>query len=90
MPLAADVQLNEIIEKCPRTLTGADLYSVCSNAAMKAIRRSISQMDDLEAGKEIVSLTMDDLNEAVGCFKPSVSSGDLKKYEEMSREWASW
>ena len=46
--LAADVDLTDIAKKCPAHLTGADLYSLCSDAMLTALRR---QIDLLEASK---------------------------------------
>lgn len=35
------VNLSEIVERCPLQLTGADLYALCSDAMMSAIKRKI-------------------------------------------------
>lgn len=35
------VNLSEIVERCPLRLTGADLYALCSDAMMSAIKRRI-------------------------------------------------
>lgn len=35
------VSLSEIVERCPVQLTGADLYALCSDAMMSAIKRKI-------------------------------------------------
>lgn len=35
------VSLSEIVERCPLQLTGADLYALCSDAMMSAVKRRI-------------------------------------------------
>lgn len=35
------VNLSEIVARCPLQLTGADLYALCSDAMMSAIKRKI-------------------------------------------------
>jgi peroxin-6 len=43
--LASDVDLAGVAKKCPSNLTGADLYSLCSDAMLGALRRQISSLD---------------------------------------------
>ncbi len=40
--LAQDVSLLEVAQKCPSVMTGADLYALCSEAMMGALRRTIA------------------------------------------------
>lgn len=35
------VNLSDMVERCPPQLTGSDLYSLCSDAMMSAIKRKI-------------------------------------------------
>ncbi|CAG2108767.1 unnamed protein product [Medioppia subpectinata] len=42
----SDVDLERIESLCPSGLSGADLYSICSNALTKAIERNIKQLND--------------------------------------------
>lgn len=46
--LSANVDLAAVAKSCPAHLTGADLYSLCSDAMMAALRR---QIDLLETGR---------------------------------------
>ena len=46
--LSSGVDLIAIAKSCPANLTGADLYSLCSDAMLTALRR---QIDLLEMGK---------------------------------------
>lgn len=43
--LAADVDLAAIAESCPSNLTGADLYSLCSDAMLTALRKKINLLE---------------------------------------------
>lgn len=43
--LSPDVDLEVLASKCPVNLTGADLYSLCSDAMLTALRK---QIEDLE------------------------------------------
>ncbi|KAJ3361389.1 peroxisomal assembly protein, partial [Kappamyces sp. JEL0680] len=45
--LAADCDLQLVANSCPLTLTGADLYALCTDANLKAITRIISKIDRL-------------------------------------------
>lgn len=42
-----------IAEKCPKNLTGADLYALCSDAMLNALKRKITM---LESGKVTINL----------------------------------
>ncbi len=39
--------LDVVAQKCPLTLTGADLYALCTDANLKAIKRLIERVDTL-------------------------------------------
>lgn len=43
--LAPDVDLTVVAKNCPANLTGADLYSLCSDAMLMALRRQIDMME---------------------------------------------
>ena len=42
------VDLQQVVERCPDHMTGADLYALCSDAMTAAIKRKISLIDDGE------------------------------------------
>lgn len=67
--LSADVDLADIAKNCPANLTGADLYSLCSDAMLGALRREISI---LETGKGNNFLTT--CKQEPGSFVLSVSN----------------
>ena len=40
-----DVDLTVLAEKCPLHLTGADLYALCSDAMLTALRKKITELE---------------------------------------------
>ena len=45
--LSPDVCLEEVAARCPANLTGADLYSLCSDAMLTAFRKQIAELERL-------------------------------------------
>lgn len=43
--LSADVDFTELARRCPASLTGADLYALCSDAMLTALRKCIVSSD---------------------------------------------
>jgi transitional endoplasmic reticulum ATPase len=72
MPLAKDVNLNLLSEKT-EGLVGADIESICREAAMLALR------DDIKS--EIVNKK--NFDESLKKIKPSVTAEDAKQYKDM-------
>jgi katanin p60 ATPase-containing subunit A1 len=75
--------------------SGADLLSVCRDAAMMSLRRKIAG----KSTEQIRQLTKDDLDEpitsqdffdAVKRCKTSVSSTDMAAYENWMKEFGSF
>ena len=62
------------------SLTGADLYSICSDASLAAVTRMI------RAGQhdETVHVTRDDVESALDGFVPSVTKEDLAYYDSVA------
>ncbi|CAG5127053.1 unnamed protein product [Candidula unifasciata] len=86
--LAPDVSLEAVAERCPRNLTGADLYALCADAMLCAIRRKIAAFESGECVKdEPVEVTEEDFNEALENLVPSVSEEELDKYEQIQAAW---
>jgi transitional endoplasmic reticulum ATPase len=72
MPIAKDVNLQLLAEKS-ENLVGADIESICREAAMLALR------DDINV-KEVKKKYFD---EALKKIKPSVTAEDAKQYKDM-------
>ncbi|GFT22524.1 peroxisome assembly factor 2, partial [Nephila pilipes] len=85
IPLARNVNLGEIIEKCPPHLSGADFYSLCSNAVITRVEKNV---DMIEKGEK----TMEELNDeiqtedflyAMKTLVPSVSPEQFEQYKAL-------
>lgn len=50
--LEPSVSLVNVLDRCPPQLTGADLYSLCSDAMTAALKRRVR---DLEEGEPLAS-----------------------------------
>ena len=76
IPITPDVDLNVIAEKTPNYV-GADLESLCREAAIIALRK------DMNTKK----VNMADFNEALKKVKPSITTEDIKRYEDIEDEY---
>ncbi|XP_067254582.1 peroxisomal ATPase PEX6 [Chanodichthys erythropterus] len=84
------VCLSEVVESCPPQLTGADLYALCSDAMMCAIKRKISLITegvDSEAGA--LTLSSEDFRQALSGLQPSVSEQQLNRYKLIQHKFTS-
>ena len=85
MLLASDCDLASISQKLVSGLTGADLASLVSEAAMTAIQRTVHRMEatgeqDIEA-----RVNNQDFMEALQKLHPSVSEEELQSYEYLKQ-----
>lgn len=73
-------------------MTGADIYSVCSNAWLSAVRRTIlvyqskqedanDDIDEINATDVLVNL--DDFRTAIGNFVPSINPKDMEYFKSL-------
>ena len=76
MPLAKDVSFKELVEKT-EGYAGADIESVCREAAMLALRK------DIKADK----IKLADFKEALEKVRPSVTKDIEKAYEELQKQF---
>lgn len=77
-----DVDLRKLSESCPPHLTGADLYSLCAGAMIKAVRRCIDTHS-----RQLVMMGSD-LEESLEELTPSVSATELRKYRALRDTFA--
>ena len=82
LQLAPDADLKSLAEKLPPGLTGADLSSLVSQAALAAVERCIQV---IEAGgqSELQGVGQEDFLAALNNIRPSVSPQDLAYYENL-------
>jgi SpoVK/Ycf46/Vps4 family AAA+-type ATPase len=99
-----DVELEIIAEKCPPRLTGADLYALCSDAWMVALKRRVASSDsdsdgddddkeekeegDASSNSSVVVVKHIDFENALLNLRPSLSEEDIQKYELIRDQYA--
>ncbi|CAL8067954.1 unnamed protein product [Orchesella dallaii] len=91
--LENEIRLREIAKKL-NGYSGADITSVCRDAAMMTMRRKISgrSPEEIKSMKKEdldLPITGKDFDEAVARCKRSVSDGDVKRYEKWLKQYGS-
>ena len=93
--LDEDVDLEDVAKKLD-SYSGADVTTVCRDAAMMGMRRKIEglSIDEIKAIKErneleLLPAKMEDFLETLKRVSPSVSKNDLEKYEKWMQEFGS-
>ncbi|MDP1729171.1 MAG: CDC48 family AAA ATPase [archaeon] len=76
MPLAKDVDINDLAEKT-EGYVGSDLEALCREAAMLALRK------DLNVDK----VKLENFEEAMAKVRPSVTKQDLDKYKKIEENY---
>ena len=85
MNLAEDCDLEQLSADLPDNLTGADLSSLVSEAAMEAIKRTIEMIEDTGDRDVEARVCQDDLRTALDKLKPSVREEELRNYEMIKQ-----
>ncbi|KAM3865344.1 peroxisomal ATPase PEX6 [Diretmus argenteus] len=81
------VNMEEVLERCPAHMTGADLYALCSDAMTSAIKRKIALITDgLDSEDSPVVLSAEDFSRALESFKPSISDQELLRYKHIQQK----
>uniref|UniRef100_A0A8V5FXC5 Peroxisomal ATPase PEX6 n=1 Tax=Melopsittacus undulatus TaxID=13146 RepID=A0A8V5FXC5_MELUD len=87
--LDPSVNLTTVLEKCPAQLTGADMYALCSDAMMCAVKRKVEWIEEgLDTESSALILTMDDFLQAAARLQPSVSEQELLRYRLIQQKFA--
>ncbi|XP_050088467.1 peroxisome assembly factor 2 [Anopheles aquasalis] len=86
--LAADLTLKKIAESLRQDMTGADMYSICSNAWLSAVRRTVKEAIAGDAideglGADQVVVGEEDFREAIKKFIPSISPTDMAYFNRL-------
>jgi transitional endoplasmic reticulum ATPase len=76
MPLAKDVDINELAEKT-EGFVGSDVEALCREAAMLTLRK------DIKADK----VGLANFEEALGKVRPSVTKQDIEKYKKVEENY---
>ncbi|KFU95208.1 Peroxisome assembly factor 2, partial [Chaetura pelagica] len=87
--LDPSVNLTTILEKCPAQLTGADIYALCSDTMMCAVKRKVEWIEEgLDTESSALILTMEDFLQAAARLQPSVSEQELLRYRLIQQKFA--
>ena len=76
--LAPDVALPDLARRCPTRYTGADLYALCADAWMRAVKRHLAGPD--AGSSERVLVDAADFDGAMAELAPSLSEAELERY----------
>lgn len=85
-------ELEKFISQLPNHTTGADLYSVCSNAWLNAARKILNSYQNSSKDvklNEYVVVELEDFSKAAYDLIPSVSKQEAEKYRRMEIELSS-
>ena len=80
--LATDVALPELARRCPARYTGADLYALCADAWMRAVKRRLA-LGDAGAEAPVVVETAD-FEGSMAELAPSLSAEELERYAQLA------
>ncbi|XP_034948929.1 peroxisome assembly factor 2 isoform X2 [Chelonus insularis] len=98
--LADNVKLDDIVNKLPSNLTGADLQSLCSNAWLNAARnvietyeKSLKSVDPQKKLENVnqkpkgpIKVCLNNFLEALHTLVPSISKEELNRYEQLHQQ----
>ncbi|GBG82844.1 hypothetical protein CBR_g36373 [Chara braunii] len=95
--LDASVDLSAIAQRCPPNFTGADLYALCADAWMQAVKRKVDcKMSDSEEhadesgdndDEDDVVVKMVDFKKAQSELTPSLSMKELERYNHLRTQF---
>ncbi|XP_029374028.1 peroxisome assembly factor 2 isoform X2 [Echeneis naucrates] len=83
------LDLQDLVDRCPPHMTGADLYALCSDAMTAAIKRKILHIEDgLDSEESALVLSVEDFTSALETFRLSVSDEELLRYKNIQQKLA--
>ena len=89
LKLDPSVNLSSILEECPAQLTGADIYALCSDAMMCAVKRKVEWIEEgLDTESSVLILTMEEFLQAAARSQTSVSEQELLRYKLIQQKFA--
>ncbi|XP_063300276.1 peroxisome biogenesis factor 6 [Pelobates fuscus] len=87
--LDPEVDLSLVIEHLPSAVTGADLYALCANAMMSAVKDNIEKLELGQEGQATnLVVRMEHFVQAADCLQPSVSHHELQRYERIRKQYS--
>ncbi|XP_067627926.1 peroxisomal ATPase PEX6 isoform X2 [Eurosta solidaginis] len=91
--LAKNLNLDEIAERLKGDMSGADLYSICSNAWLSAVRRTVDEYLKVNASNEQLNadqviVETEDFTKSFNKFVPSISKSDLDYFNQLKSSYS--
>lgn len=82
--LAEDIDFEVIEGNCPPNLSGADFYSLCTDAVMNKIQKSVELIENGQLHDDNIELVVDseDFEVALKSLSPSVTPEELARYRQ--------
>lgn len=84
--------INNIAALLKEDMTGADIYSICSNAWLTAVRRCINEYsnsaNDAKLTADNVFVNLSDFRKAVSKFVPSINKKDMEYFNKLRSNYA--
>lgn len=89
--LHGNVSLSSIAKRCPPNFTGADMYALCADGWLQAVKRKLSdKRADAPRDNEdhdSVIVEHEDFIKALGELSPSLSLAELSRYERLRQQF---
>jgi peroxin-6 len=82
--LAPGVDLPGLARRCPPRYTGADLYALCADAWMRAVKRQLAADAPAAGAVPTVFVDADDFEGAMAELAPSLSEAELERYAALA------
>jgi peroxin-6 len=79
--LALDVVLPELARSCPPRYTGADMYALCVDSWMRAVKR---HLEEKRASDAPVLVEAADFEASMAELAPSLSEEELQRYAQLA------
>eukprot|EP01132_Coremiostelium_polycephalum_P004855 gene4855-6051_t len=96
--LSEDIDLRQVVEKCPMNLTGADFYALCSDSLANAMKDRISKLEkariegngdqEEEDFNQKLIIEQKHFLQAVDSLVPSVSMDELEYYHKVQKQFS--
>lgn len=90
--LADGVTISKIADLLKQDMTGADIYSICSNAWLSAVRRTVLEHKTNDEDKQLtaadVICQLDDFRQAISKFVPSINKKDMEYFNNLRSSYS--
>lgn len=90
--LKKDLTTRKIAEMIDQDVTGADIYSICSNAWLSAVRKHVRKFNDGkvnedEMNAEKIVVNLDDFKKSLDQFVSSLNQVDMEYFRNLQKNF---